>query len=260
MVAHDHVIEVADDVFLARGTDVNWVLLRAGRDLTLIDTGWAGDRGALLGSIKAVGCRPQDIHAILITHAHIDHVGSVNYLHTEYKTPVYFDGVEVGHARREYLEQAGPAAVLRSLGRRGVLGWALRVARAGALSDITVAHARHFPDAGQGGALDLPGRPVPVATHGHTSGHSAFHLPAARAVASGDGLVTGHAATGIHGPHVLGGLFDHAPAEAIRALEALRDLDADLVLPGHGPAHRGPIVDAVEIARERAISPTTARG
>ncbi len=26
-------------------------------------------------------------------------------------------------------------------------------------------------------ALDIPGRPVPVPTPGHTSGHSAFHLP-----------------------------------------------------------------------------------
>ena len=128
-MAADHVIEVADGVFLARGTDVNWVLLRDGSDVTLIDTGWAGDRGALLKSINAIGRRPRDVRAILVTHAHIDHVGSANYFHTEYKTPVYLDGVEVAHARREYREQAGPTAVLRSLGRRGVLGWALRVAR-----------------------------------------------------------------------------------------------------------------------------------
>lgn len=246
------VIEVAADVFQARGTDVNWYLLRDGRDVTLVDTGWAGDRPDVLASVRAIGARPTDVVAILITHAHIDHLGAVNHFHTEFGTPAYLDDVEVAHARREYLEQAGPGAVVRNLGRRGVAGWALRITLAGGLRDITVAHARKLPELADDGALDLPGRPVPVATHGHTSGHSAFHLSAARAVITGDGLVTGHPTTGIEGPHTLGGLFDHSPSEAVAALDALHALDADLVLPGHGPAHYGPVADAVDIARGRA--------
>lgn len=245
-------IEVADDVFLATGTDVNWVLLREGGAATLVDTGWAGDRHAVLDSLRAIGVAPPDVAAILVTHAHLDHVGSVNYLNTEFKTPVYFDGVEVAHARREYLEQARPSTIVRNLGRRGVPGWTLRIARAGGLKDIVVAHARRFPDVAADGALDLPGRPVPVATHGHTSGHSAFYLPASRAVITGDALVTAHPVTGITGPHLLGPVFDHDPVQTEQALDALRDLDADLVLPGHGPAYRGPVADAVDTARDIA--------
>ncbi|SHH29478.1 Glyoxylase, beta-lactamase superfamily II [Jatrophihabitans endophyticus] len=256
----DMVAEVADGVFLARGTDVNWVLLREGKDVTLVDTGWAGDRAKVLASVAAVGVRPEDVRAILLTHAHIDHMGAVNHFHTSYGTPVYLDEVEVAHARREYLEQAGPGVVIRNLGRRGVLGWALRVARVGATRDITVAHARRLPAAGDDGALDLPGRPVPVPMHGHTSGHSAFHLPAAGVVITGDGLVTGHPATGVDGPHVLGGMFDHSPTEALAALDALAGLGADVVLPGHGPAYRGPVATAVTIARQRATGGATPPG
>ena len=81
------VVEVATDVFLARGTDVNWVLLRDGRELTVVDTGWAGDLPLLLASIEQVGCRPEDVRAVLVTHAHIDHLGGVNHLNTRSGTP-----------------------------------------------------------------------------------------------------------------------------------------------------------------------------
>ncbi len=247
-------VEVAADVFLARGTDVNWVLLRDGRELTLVDTGWAGDLPRLLASIEQVGCRPEDVRAVLLTHAHIDHLGGVNHLNTRYGTPAYLDETEVAHARREYLEQAGPTDIAKNLLRPGVLPWTLRVARVGALQDITVAHARRFPNDSPdaGGPLDLPGRPVPVATHGHTSGHSAFHLPQVGAVITGDGLVTGHPTTRYQGPQLLGPMFNHSQLGARAALAALEQLEADLLLPGHGPAFRGPIGEAVAQARLRA--------
>jgi hypothetical protein len=37
------VLEVADNVFLVGGTEVNWVVLRDGTDLTLVDAGYPGD-------------------------------------------------------------------------------------------------------------------------------------------------------------------------------------------------------------------------
>ncbi|YCK38055.1 MBL fold metallo-hydrolase [Actinomadura sp. ATCC 39365] len=63
--------------FLLGGTDVNWVLLREGDDLTLIDGGWPGDVAAVEDFIRSIGRRPEDVRAILLTHAHIDHLGAV---------------------------------------------------------------------------------------------------------------------------------------------------------------------------------------
>jgi glyoxylase-like metal-dependent hydrolase (beta-lactamase superfamily II) len=256
------VTEVADDVFVGRGTDVNWVLLREGSDVTLIDSGWAGDLPTVLASLEAIGARPEDVRAILITHAHIDHLGAVNHLYAAHGTPVYFDDVEVAHARREYLEQAGRLDVAKNIWRPGVLAWTARVARVGALQAITVPQARSFPATDESGALDLPGRPVPVATHGHTSGHAAFHLPAVGAIVTGDGLVTGHPATPWDGPHLLGPMFNHSQDDALAALEPLAGLAADLLLPGHGPVYRGPIAGSVATARERATrrGPATSSG
>jgi glyoxylase-like metal-dependent hydrolase (beta-lactamase superfamily II) len=183
---------------------------------------------------------------MLVTHAHVDHLGPANHLHERYGVPVYLDPVEVSHAHRERLEQARPADVAKAAWRPGVLAWSMRVMRVGALTKSGVAHARPFPSPGP---LDLPGRPIPVATPGHTSGHSAYLFPDAGVIATGDALVTGHACTGIDGPHVLPDYFNHT--DPLPALDALAAVDADQVAPGHGPARRLPVADAVAQARAR---------
>lgn len=238
------VVEVAPDVFLARGTDVNWILLREGTDVTLIDTGYPGDTGRVEESLRDIGRRPEDVRAVLITHAHIDHIGGVNHFHDRYGAAVYTDAVEVKHAHRDYLEQARPFDVVANIWRPGVLPWLTRVMRVGVMKDVAIPSAEPFPTSG---ALDLPGRPVPVPTRGHTSGHTAYHLPGAGAVATGDELVTAHAVLRGAGPQVLPAFFNHGdPAAALGALEGL---DADLILPGHGEPLRRPIGEAVREAR-----------
>jgi glyoxylase-like metal-dependent hydrolase (beta-lactamase superfamily II) len=241
--------EVTKDIFCVTGTDVNWVLLREGTDLTLIDSGWLGDIGALEESIRGLGRRPEDVRAVLLTHAHLDHVGGLNHLREHYGVTVYMDAHEVGNARREYLEQARPLEVIKRAWRPRVLSWGLRITRAGALRDVVVAHAQPFPGDGQ---LDLPGRPVPVPTYGHTSGHSAYYVPGAGVVATGDALVTGHPVARWSGPQILPAFFSHSPDACLTALSALEDLDAGILVPGHGDAWYGPIREAVAIARGRA--------
>lgn len=239
--------QVGDGVWLGRGTDVNWYLLREGGDVTLVDAGYSGDVAAVLASIRTIGCRPEDVRAVLLTHAHVDHMGAANHLHDTAGAPTYTDPIEVAHAHRDHLEQAGPIDVVRNLWRPGVLPWALRISRAGATKPIAIPQALPFPTAG---ALDLPGRPAPVATHGHTSGHTAFHLPGTGAVITGDGLVTGHAVSRRTGPQLIMAMFNHGDADA--GLTPLETLDADLVLPGHGDPWHGPIAAAVAQARAAA--------
>lgn len=236
-------------MFLARGTEVNWILIREGSDVTLIDAGYPRDTAAVEASLERIGARPEDVRAILLTHAHIDHVGAANHFFSKYATPALADPVEVAHARRDYLEQAGARDVVRNVFRAGMLPWALRAARAGALKDGAVRHAQPFPGVGP---LDLPGRPVPIATRGHTSGHTAFHLPELGVIATGDCLVTGHPVSRASGPQLLPPMFHHSGQDAVAALNALEAVSADIILPGHGAAHRLPIGEAVARARETA--------
>ena len=91
---HQEPVEVAPDVFLVRGRDVNWVILREDGELTLIDAGYPGDADAVESSVRQLGRRPEDVRAILLTHAHADHIGAVNPLHDRFGTPVLLDPVE----------------------------------------------------------------------------------------------------------------------------------------------------------------------
>jgi glyoxylase-like metal-dependent hydrolase (beta-lactamase superfamily II) len=240
----ERVIEVADDVFLVHGTEVNWILVREGDSITLIDAGYPGDRQRVEESIRVIGRQPEDVHAILLTHAHVDHMGAANHLRDRYGVPTFTDEVEVRHARRDHLEQANAFDIAANIWRPGVAPWLARVVRVGAAKRVSIPSAEPFP---HDGPLDMPGRPVPVPTRGHTSGHTAYHLPAVGAIVTGDELVTGHGVLKGRGPRVLPGYFSHGdPATALAALEGV---DADLILPGHGEPLRQPIADAVREAR-----------
>lgn len=94
---------------------------------------------------------------------------------------------------------------------------------------------------------------MPVHTPGHTLGHCAYHLPEAGVVVSGDALVSGHPTSRVRGPQLLPDMFHHERERSVASLAVFEDLDADVLLPGHGPVHRGPVRDAALRARERAL-------
>ncbi|MFI8236937.1 MBL fold metallo-hydrolase [Streptomyces sp. NPDC085866] len=241
--------QVADGTYLVHGHNTNWVILKDGDAVTLVDTGYPGDRQGVLESLAVVGSSPEAVAAVLITHAHNDHVGSAEYLRSAYGTPVYLHPAEVPHARREFLQQATIGDVVRNAWRPGVVPWAVHVIRVGGIEHNPVTAPEPFPAEG---ALDLPGRPVPVHTPGHTDGHCVYHLPDAGIVISGDALATGHATSRLKGPQMLHDFFHHERSRAVASLELIGALDGDTLLPGHGPVHRGSVRAAAEQAGERA--------
>ena len=242
--------QVADGTHLVHGSNTNWVILTEGDAVTLVDTGYPGDREQLLASLAQVGSSPEAVAAVLITHAHNDHLGSAEYLRAAYGTPVYLHEAEVPHARREFLHQVSIGTVLRTGWRPGVLPWAVHALRSGGTTPVPVTAPQAFPTAG---ALDLPGRPVPVHTPGHTDGHCAYHLPGTGVLISGDALVSGHPTSRVEGPQLLPDMFHHERPRALASLDVLAELEGELLLPGHGPVHRGPVRDAARRARERAL-------
>ncbi|GGJ29652.1 MBL fold metallo-hydrolase [Streptomyces brasiliensis] len=248
MTAEIH--QVADGTYLVHGSHTNWVILTDGDAATLVDTGYPGDRRQVLDSLAAVGSSPEAVAAVLITHAHNDHLGSAEYLHRTHGTPVQLHPAEVPHARREFLQQVSVGAVLGNAWRPGVVPWLAHVLRVRG----TEQHPVTDPTAFSGESpLDLPGRPVPVHTPGHTDGHTAFQLPDLGVVISGDALVSGHRTSRIEGPQLLLDMFHHDRTRALGSLDVFAALDGDILLPGHGPVHRGSVRRAAEQARDRAV-------
>jgi glyoxylase-like metal-dependent hydrolase (beta-lactamase superfamily II) len=239
--------QVADDTHVADTGLVNWALLTDGDDVTLVDAGYPGDHDRVIESLTRIGRRVEDVKAVVVTHAHIDHIGTLPRLLQEADAQVFMSETETHHARREYLQQATERDVaLESARSPRTLVWALRIVAVGAARKVSLDDPLACAP---GVALDVPGRPVPIPTPGHTSGHNAYHLPAVGAVFSGDALVSAHPTTAVDGPQLLKPFFTHDPVEAASTLDAIGALDGDLLLPGHGPVWRGRLDKAVDIAR-----------
>ncbi|MBN0043834.1 MBL fold metallo-hydrolase [Streptomyces actuosus] len=243
--------QVDDGTYLVHGSNTNWVILTEGDAATLVDTGYPGDRQLVLDSLTQVGSSPEAVTAVLITHAHNDHLGSAEHLRSVYGTPVRLHEAEVPHARREFLHQVSVGTVLANSWRPGVLPWAVHAIRSGGTTRVPVASPEAFEPSVP---LDVPGRPVPVHTPGHTLGHCVFHLPQSGVLISGDALASGHPTARGAGPQLLPDMFHHERERALASLDVIETLDADVMLPGHGAVHRGSVRTAAQQARERAAA------
>ena len=158
-----------------------------------------------------------EIEKILITHAHIDHVGAVATLVTEYSCPVYM------HREAEPMLKALPnQAVMMGL-RFGEVPSVDGYIEDG--DTITV------------GGLELHA----LYTPGHAPGHLAFHVPDEGIVISGDALFAGS----IGRVDLPGGDMDVLLGSIRERLLALPD--ETRVLSGHGPE--------TTVGEERAHNP-----
>jgi hydroxyacylglutathione hydrolase len=146
-----------------------------------------------------------EISEILITHAHIDHVGAVAALVEEYACPVLM------HAEAEpMLQQLPTQAMMMGL-------------RFGKVPKVD----RHIEDEE---VLEVGGlRLKALYTPGHAPGHLAFYAESERLVLSGDALFAG----GVGRTDLIGGDM----AVLMRSInERLMTLPDDTrVLSGHGP-------------------------
>lgn len=237
------ITQISDHTHFVNGEAVNWVVASDDSGVLLFDSGYPGDRDDVLESLAALGHKPADVRAIVLTHGHIDHMGSAIWWASEHQVPVYAHSAELGNVRRDYLDQAPPLRVALNLWRPGWARWLAHAIGRGAMV------RKGIPTVATLGAelADLPGAPVPVPTPGHSAGHCSFLL-ADRVLVAGDAIITGHPISARTGPQLLPAPFTKDMDLARRSAAALADLDADVLAPGHGPAWSGSLRDAVRIA------------
>lgn len=229
------VVSVAPGVTFVEGPVSNWVVLAEEDGVSLVDAGYPADSDLVLETVRAAGHDPADLRRVYVTHGHVDHVGGVpgileRYPHVE----VLAHAAELANVRGPARQQVTPAEIGGRLASPRVLAWLARAIRSDALRPTTVPSARAFTGA------DFAGRAItPFPAVGHTDGSTAYLLPAADAIVTGDAVVSRHdtqPGSWVPRPRMITPFFT---ADQDRALESARALPFPaLVLPGHGPAVR----------------------
>jgi glyoxylase-like metal-dependent hydrolase (beta-lactamase superfamily II) len=232
------------------GTElVNWYLIEDGGRVTIVDAGLPGYRPQLEPALAAIGRSLSDVEAIVLTHAHIDHVGFAARLQEERGIPVHVHVAEEPQARTgkaPKTERSPLPALLKYRTARRVIA---HIVRNGGARPPRVSGVTTFSGDAE---LDVPGRPRVVETPGHSPGHCALHVPADGALLTGDALSGWSTVTGAAGPILPPVEFNHSTEQARESLDRLEGLsDAGTLYFGHGDPYPGGAAAAVAEARER---------
>jgi glyoxylase-like metal-dependent hydrolase (beta-lactamase superfamily II) len=239
--------EVADRVYRLGAEYVNWYLIDDPGGVTVLDAGNPNQYRQLPDALGRIGRTLGDVEAVVLTHAHGDHLGCGARIREETAAAVHVhegdEQLAKGNAHREYERH-----YLRDLGHWYAWKSLIFFLRGGATKAPPVADVTTFSG---GITLDVPGRPNIIATPGHTDGSACVVLGERGAVFTGDALVTLSIVTGETGPMIMPGSFNADSAAALRSLDRLRTVTAETILPGHGEPWTGAISIAVDQALVR---------
>ena len=228
---------------------VNCYLIEDGNRMTLVDGGFPGFRGQLDSYLRSRGSSVSAIDAVILTHAHSDHVGMAEGVRRDAGAPVYVHEADAEMARTAS-QHRREGSMLPYLRRPAPYRLLLSGARNGGAKPTKIGAVTTFAD----GDLDVPGRPRVVPTPGHSPGHVAFHLPDRGVLIAGDALCTYNVFTGARGPQLLPRAFAFSSEQMLASLDALERVDAGLTVFGHGePWTEGPAA-AVARARETGLT------
>jgi glyoxylase-like metal-dependent hydrolase (beta-lactamase superfamily II) len=234
-------MEVAAGVHRFGSRFVNWYVIEEGGRLTLVDAGLRGYWRQVPPALRSLGRRVEDVEAVVLTHAHVDHVGFAERARA------------TGAAVRVHEADTDPGLrrypPLHLYWRPASWPFMLHGVRNGLPGTPPVAEVASFVD---GEVLDLPGRPRVHHAPGHTRGSCALLLADASVLFSGDALVTYDPYTGRRGPRLLVRGVNEDDRQALGSLDELARLNARTVLPGHGEPWRDGAAAAAARAREAA--------
>src|SRR3972149_2836596 len=145
--------EIASGVYGIGMGYVNAFLIAGDDGLTLVDSGLPKKKDPILGAVAAAGRRPADLRHILITHHHIDHLGSLGDLMEATAAKSYVHPLDSAIVRGDEPQPGpNPASLLGKFA--GTLMALLGPAPTTAPVDIDVADGEELGVAGGGGAGD----------------------------------------------------------------------------------------------------------
>jgi glyoxylase-like metal-dependent hydrolase (beta-lactamase superfamily II) len=243
--------DVAAGVHRIEDAFTNWYIVEAEDGLTIVDGGIPSSWDSLLAALEQLGRPIGEVRALVLTHAHFDHVGFAERLRAKHGVPVYVHANDVPltqHPWRYDHERARMPYFLTQIRALPIVATLLR-------------HRAFWPSPigavvryGDDGALPVPGDPVVVPTPGHTLGHCALHLPDRDVLIAGDAIVTLDPYTGRTGPRLVARAATVDSRRNLESLDALRATGAKTVLTGHGEPWTAGIESAVAAAKDAPVA------
>jgi glyoxylase-like metal-dependent hydrolase (beta-lactamase superfamily II) len=244
------ITQVSDGVHRLTQGVVNFYLIEEGGRLLLVDAGAPGDWDLLVEAVAALGRGLDDLEAVLLTHAHADHIGTAERARTTAGARVLVHQADADMASSGKATQTD-GRVRTYLLRTEFYRTLFSLARRGATRIVPVRELVTFAD---GETLELPGRPRAVHAPGHSPGSAALQLEERGVLLTGDVLATRNPLTGRNGPQIMPSGLNSDTPQALRSLAALEGIRADLLLPGHGEPWTGGTAEALR--RARAAGPS----
>ncbi len=242
--------------FVQAGGPVNVYLLEEeDGGLCLFDAGLGSDeaQAALDQAFERLGRHYREVRRIIVSHGHVDHYGNAQNVveRAGGAVPVFAHAADVGkmaesgmrwrdrmaHYGAFFLRLGVPPEVLAALAEEGSRGQRLarRIREVRAAGEGERLRFRHF----EAELLHMPG---------HTPGLLCLWIPEHRIFVADDHLLEKVSPNPIIelGPDGEDGFFQPLVAY-LASVRRLRELDVELVLPGHGPPFRNhrAVIDAL---------------
>jgi glyoxylase-like metal-dependent hydrolase (beta-lactamase superfamily II) len=243
--------DVAPGVHRVEDAYTNWYLVEDGDALTVVDAGVPTSWDSLQAALTVLGRRESDIRALVLTHAHFDHVGFAEKARQRLDIPVYAHRREVGltrHPTRYDHEQARVRYFATQIKAAPIVASLLRHR---AFFPSPIGEVTAYED---GDVLDVPGSPTVVFSPGHTYGHSSLLLADRDALLVGDAFVMLDPYTGRRGPRIVARAATADSERAKASLDALAATGARVALTGHGDPWRNGIDQAVRAAQATPVA------
>jgi glyoxylase-like metal-dependent hydrolase (beta-lactamase superfamily II) len=238
--------QVADGVHRIADSYTNWYLLEEDGRLTIVDAGVPSSWDSLQDALKHLDRRPDDIEALVLTHAHFDHVGFAERARRELGIPVFVHESDAPLTRHPWRYDHERRRAFYFATQVRAFPIVATLLRNRAFWPQPIGAVRRYED----GVLPVPGSPRVIPTPGHTHGHCALHLADRETVIAGDALVTLDPYTGRQGPRLVARAATVDSERNLRSLDRLLETQARTVLVGHGEPWTGGVESAVDQARK----------
>ena len=242
--------DVLPGVHRVEDSYVNWYLLQDGTDLTIVDAGMTKSWPSFERALSELGRSRSDVKAVVLTHAHFDHVGIAEQLRATLGIPVFAHELDVplcGHP----LTYDHEASTLRYAWRPSTMRSLASFTAWGMWSTPPVAEVKAYQD---NDVLDVPGSPRVVFTPGHTYGHCSLLLADRDCLIAGDAIVAVDPYVRQPGPRMVCRAATANVEQNRRSLDRLADFSVTHLLTGHGDPITTGMGAAVESARRIPVA------